>query len=126
MTQQYVGTKIVTAWEATGQNGAPGYSVKYADGYTSWSPKDVFESTYLALGHIDHLASHEQRLVAEYTELATKLRKLFAFLNSDKSQELDNLQRDLLVLQSAYMSHYADILVTRLKLIKNSTEQLSQ
>lgn len=28
----------------------PGYAVKYEDGYTSWSPKDVFERTYLPMG----------------------------------------------------------------------------
>lgn len=46
MTHKYIGTKIVLAWAAAGKDGAPGYGVKYEDGYTSWSPKDVFEAAY--------------------------------------------------------------------------------
>ena len=45
MTHHYIGTKIVLAWAAD-KDGAHGYGVKYEDGYTSWSPKDVFESSY--------------------------------------------------------------------------------
>lgn len=65
MTRDYYGTKRVTAWpemkEFKAQEGdsvitAPGYAVKYEDGYTSWSPKDVFEKAYqpmdaLSFGH---------------------------------------------------------------------------
>jgi len=46
MTHKYIGTKIVTAWGADGKDGQPGYAVKYEDGYTSWSPKDIFETAY--------------------------------------------------------------------------------
>jgi hypothetical protein len=45
MTHHYIGTKIVLAWAAE-KDEAPGYGVKYEDGYTSWSPKDVFEAAY--------------------------------------------------------------------------------
>jgi hypothetical protein len=45
MTHKYIGTKIITAWAAE-QDGKPGYGVKYEDGYTSWSPKDTFETAY--------------------------------------------------------------------------------
>ena len=65
--KQYIGTKIVKAWPALrilrGPEFAPeyakigdivpgvaeveeGYSVQYADGYISWSPKEVFEEAY--------------------------------------------------------------------------------
>lgn|ERR1044072_22026 len=55
MTQQYYGTKLIQAWESE-KEGQPGYGVKYADGYTSWSPKAVFEEAYqplnaLSFGH---------------------------------------------------------------------------
>lgn len=55
MTQDYYGTKKVTAWEAP-REGAPGYGVKYEDGYISWSPKEQFEAAYqpmdaLSFGH---------------------------------------------------------------------------
>lgn len=45
MTHHYIGTKIVLAWDAE-KDGKAGYGVKYEDGYTSWSPKDVFEAAY--------------------------------------------------------------------------------
>jgi hypothetical protein len=59
-TQDYYGTKRVTAWP---QNKNPaliaseeGYAVMYDGGYTSWSPKDVFEAAYqpitaMSFGH---------------------------------------------------------------------------
>lgn len=45
MTHRYIGTKEVVAWQAE-KDGQPGYGVKYADGYTSWSPKAAFEEAY--------------------------------------------------------------------------------
>lgn len=48
MTKKYLGTKIVTGY-AQEKDGRPGYGVIYADGYTSWSPKDVFEEAYRAI-----------------------------------------------------------------------------
>lgn len=52
----YIGTKMVeaepcAAWKYTDNHkvGDPGYRVRYADGYESWSPKDVFERAYLPL-----------------------------------------------------------------------------
>ncbi len=53
MTQDYFGTKRVTAWpEDRPTNPEPnqpleaGYGVKYPDGYISWSPKSAFEAAY--------------------------------------------------------------------------------
>ena len=43
--KRYIGTKIINAEPATGPGG-DGYNVTYADGYKSWSPKDVFEEAY--------------------------------------------------------------------------------
>jgi hypothetical protein len=47
---RYIGTKIIHAEPFTriDEHGKaiPGYSVKYEDGYTSWSPKDTFEAAY--------------------------------------------------------------------------------
>jgi hypothetical protein len=45
MTHRYIGIKEVVAWHAE-KDGKPGYGVKYADGYTSWSPKEAFEGAY--------------------------------------------------------------------------------
>lgn len=60
MTQDYYGTKKVTAWrqDTTAISGAvqEGYGLKYEDGYQSWSPKEVFDKAYqpmnaLSFGH---------------------------------------------------------------------------
>ena len=48
MTRKYIGTKIITAFPQE-KEGKPGYGVIYADGYTSWSPKEVFEESYRAI-----------------------------------------------------------------------------
>lgn len=42
----YIGTKIIQATPMAGDHGQPGYQVVYEDGYTSWSPKDVFDRAY--------------------------------------------------------------------------------
>ncbi|MCH8180245.1 MAG: DUF2829 domain-containing protein [Proteobacteria bacterium] len=42
----YIGTKIVGAMPEAASNGAEGYRIVYADGYTSWSPKEAFEQAY--------------------------------------------------------------------------------
>lgn len=52
--KNYIGVKIVKA-EPQENNGAPGYRVKYPDGYVSWSPKDVFEEAYRELGCKDFI-----------------------------------------------------------------------
>ena len=46
--QKYIGTKMIQAEPAT-RDGKDGYKVVYADGYESWSPKDVFEEAYLPI-----------------------------------------------------------------------------
>ena len=46
--KQYIGTKLVEA-EPQQKDGREGYRVRYAGGYESWSPKEVFETAYLAL-----------------------------------------------------------------------------
>lgn len=43
--KRYVGTKIIHAHPEQ-RIGEPGYLVRYADGYASWSPRDVFEEAY--------------------------------------------------------------------------------
>lgn len=47
--ETYYGTKRIVAWPEA-RDGAPGYGVEYADGYTSWSPAAVFEDAYQPTG----------------------------------------------------------------------------
>lgn len=50
--EKYIGVKLISAEPQVnpktevGYNGQLGYKVVYEDGYTSWSPKDVFEKAY--------------------------------------------------------------------------------
>jgi len=109
MTQHYVGTKIVVAWSQE-KDDHPGYAVKYPDGYVSWSPEDVFEKAYLAIGHLDGKPEWFQRLVAERAQLADKLEKLQLYLASS----LDVPQGELLRKQAAIMTQYLEVLDARL------------
>ncbi len=43
--KKYIGTKIVLA-ENEMKDGVEGMKVVYSDGYTSWSPKDIFNASY--------------------------------------------------------------------------------
>ena len=57
--EKYLGVKVINAEPMTAkdfsnltgklQPGEDGYKVVYEDGYTSWSPKDVFEKAYRKL-----------------------------------------------------------------------------
>lgn len=120
MTQQYVGTKIVTAWEAE-KEGSPGYGVKYSDGYISWSPKDMFEEAYLPLGHIELLPPFAQRLIAEAEQLYDRHTKLSAFMCSPAFTALDGEAQKLLQQQEHWMSGYLAVLNRRIDSMKATT-----
>ena len=45
--KKYIGIKSIQA-EPQDRDGQPGYKVVYEDGYTSWSPKDVFDKAYIS------------------------------------------------------------------------------
>ena len=121
MTQQYVGTKIVTAWPAE-KDGRPGYGVKYADGYTSWSPKEIFEAAYLPLGHIEHLPDFLQRVIAEAADLHARLTRLNAFLESEQYQRVSERDRDDLQAQARAMTAYWNALSTRVDHLRAEAE----
>lgn len=114
MTQHYVGTKIVTAWEQE-KDGQPGYAVKYSDGYISWCPKEKFDEANVALGHIGHLQPHQQRVVAECEQLADRIKKLEAFLATPIYAGLPERERHLLKMQADAMVVYLGIINTRVE-----------
>jgi hypothetical protein len=96
MTHLYIGRKIVTAWRADRPqqvNGVQtlkveeGYSVKYEDGYISWSPRAVFEAAYILVDDVDGLQPHEIRVAAEYAALRRDYERLTAFLQSPDTLE---------------------------------------
>lgn len=146
MTQHYIGTKQIMAWEQDGPkkvkvcgidckkgdaacNGyctgkadrapdhapEPGYAVKYADGYTSWSPKDVFEAAYLPMGHVGHLAPHQQSVVGDKVQLDDKIAKLHGFTATDAFARLPDDEREMLDRQIDAMVAYSLILARRIQ-----------
>lgn len=113
MTRRYYGSKIVTAWKAENK-GEPGYSVKYADGYTSWSPKKQFEDAYIALGQTESLPGWQERIVAEMMQLEDRINKLTAYLtNQTLTEKLEPVALDLLHEQLTIMTEYVAILRLR-------------
>lgn len=109
----YIGTKKVTAFPCKGQMknkiNEDGYRVIYKDGYTSWSPKDVFEEAYKkADTYID-------RMEIEYTELNDRRAKLAKFL---ECRDLDDSERSLLTAQLVAMNEYSSILMKRIDYAK--------
>lgn len=112
MTQRYYGSKIVTAWKAENK-GQPGYGVKYGGGYTSWSPKDTFEASYLPMGNSDSLPGWQERIVAEMVQLEDRIKKIEAYLGSPALEGLTEVAIDLLRDQLDVMSRYDAILRLR-------------
>ena len=113
---KYLTTKIVTAWPQDRQD-EPGYAVLYADGYQSWCPKEQFDESAIELGHVDHLAPHEVRLVAELEQLIDRLDKLEAFMETDRYADLPEDDRELLKAQYDIMGIYAGVLNERIEKI---------
>lgn len=57
-----------------------------------------------------------ERMLGEFNELNEKATKLRDFILSDKSKEVDNLNRDLLVAQLKAMEAYLSVLSIRIGL----------
>ena len=115
MSQEYIGTKQVTAWpELKGL--VEGYGVEYEDGYTSWSPKDVFEKSYIGIGQAKELPPHIQRLKGEKAQLDDRIKKLSSYLSSQAAADLTPKQNELMTTQLGAMSELSQVLSERLAL----------
>lgn len=57
-----------------------------------------------------------QRMLDEFNEVNNRATKLRDFILSDKSKELDNLNRDLLIAQLKAMEAYVSVLSIRIGL----------
>ena len=82
--QSYIGIKLIKAKPATfGEAQAilkrpatekdpvqdtPGYLVQYTDGYTSWSPKDIFDKSHYDLDSYYEASEALDQLYEETTE----------------------------------------------------------
>lgn len=80
---KYIGTKLIEAEPAnridgkvftlhemcpTGAVVESGYKVRYADGYESWSPRDVFERAYLKMTVNPHLKTDKPSISQEMVD----------------------------------------------------------
>ena len=105
-----------------------GYKVVYEDGYTSWSPKDVFEKAYKSIKTISDLKStkwfkigniptppHQERVVTEMLDLDKKIEALDSFILSNPIYKtLPIGEQDRLVKQVQAMQYYFGILIDRI------------
>lgn len=101
-----------------------GYLVEYIDGgkantehyagYVSWSPSEVFEKSYVAVGDTSDLKPHMVRVAGERAELCDRLTKLNNFLSSEIFESLPFPQQALLRKQADVMHDYLAILNSRL------------
>lgn len=104
MTQFYIGSKQVVAWK-TENEGRLGYSVKYEDGYLSWSPKETFEDAYLPQGHDpsrvtqemvdDFVAGYEATRMGNHTVVLVKLRNGFTLVEESACVDPANYSQEL-------------------------------
>ena len=97
-----------------------GYFVEYPDGYVSWSPKEVFEESYvLEKGHLfeyNFEQPHQQRVAEEAKELAEKSIKLKDFIeNNSFFKTLPQEEQTRMKLQLTTMECYYSILVDRME-----------
>jgi len=60
------------------------------------------------------MSDFKERLVAEQVQLEEKLNKLNEFNQSQKADEIDPIQKDLLLIQAGAMYTYNEVLKVRL------------
>lgn len=96
-----------------------GYYVVYEDGYESFSPAKAFEDGYKKIVEpatpIPDNSSFKERLIKEQAQLEEKLTKLNAFNSSEKANDIDPVQKSLLLVQSGAMYTYLECLKARLE-----------
>lgn len=132
--EKYLGVKLIEAepaikgWNSF-ENGEKnfsaemleeGYKVVYEDGYTSWSPKEVFEKAYMKIQATlpvisKELLPHQERVVIETKELDDKITKLDEFImNNPIFKNLSEEDQNLMIQQVRSMQYYFGILVERI------------
>lgn len=109
----YIGTKIIQA-EPKESGSQHGYRVIYADGYESWSPKDVFEAAYVEMRDVTGLEPYQVRVVGEKAELDYKRAKLIAMVQSSYFEALTAAEKSRITRQLAHMDEYSAVLGERI------------
>lgn len=123
----FIGVKMVTA-EPLVKDGKDGYKVVYPDGYESWSPKQVFEDSYIEVKSERVKARTSNlprinRVELQVDELDKKIIALDNFIeNNPIFETLSEDEQKRLLNQVMAMSYYYSILVER---INNSNNKNS-
>ena len=133
--EQYIGVKLVSAEpedklisEKNLGNGTgvqrtfeEGYKVVYEDGYTSWSPKDVFEKAYIKYQPYTNITvdgirpEYQIRVITEAVELQSKIDKLNTFIKDNVTFQLSSNEEQLRLKQQLLaMQYYVTILSQRI------------
>lgn len=108
MTQVYTGTLTSLGW----QHDAEKMVLRMPLGnHLQINVKD-FESNFIALGHIDHLPAHLQRMIAEQAVNKDRLTKLNAFFDTELYKGLGEEER-LDMAYQAQLMHDLDVVLTR-------------
>lgn len=134
--EKYIGTKRLEATPMTlgdynkkrgwtiPENEDPnkeGYFVQYSDDYVSWSPKEVFEESYIlendnTYTKLESHAPHQDRVIEETSELLVKIKALKAFIESNPFFEtIDLKEKCRLKLQLVTMQGYYSVLTERIE-----------
>ena len=134
--EQYLGVKLISAEKCWGLNNkcvdpnsercgkeVDGYKVVYEDGYTSWSPKDIFEKAYKQIKTLNFKvkfdgenSEYKNRVIQEAAELQEKIDKLELFIkNNPVYQSLVEEEQLRLIQQFRAMQYYLTVLVERIE-----------
>lgn len=98
-----------------------GYFVKYSEDYVSWSPKEVFEESYIEENRdiyevLSSHAPHQIRVIEEANELLKKQLALEIFIDVNPFfKTLDSREQCRLKLQLVTMQGYCSILAERIE-----------
>ena len=107
-----------------------GYHVKYADGYESWSPANIFEVAYrpidsLNVTSIDMMSrDYKTRFIAEYRQVKERYNRLKNMCSTWDREGIEGLgfvptcPRELYEVQLKAMSDYISALEDRAELEK--------
>ena len=114
LMQQFTGTKTVKACKVSRKcaeeiigrvikedcEDEPGYLVQYPDGYTSWSPKKVFEEVYrISETYIDRMKIEQEEVAKRYLD-----GRKFSF--TQKFRDLSESEKKMLLNQLNEMEAY--------------------
>ena len=110
---KYIGTKIIHAEEQMKDN-KEGYKVVYADGYESWSPKDVFEDAYRRCDNITFgLAIEALKRGYKVARKGWNGKRMYLYMVNGTVVDKDNLRNEAskILPDDAQAMHDADTAV---------------